>query len=338
MALFPAVGRKQTPMRIGWWAVVLVLCVGIFMHMVPFYFMIITSLKEGAETLHTPPTFWPQHPTLQAWSSAFQIISSNYTGVGSDVTFVSFFWNSLFMTGMTVILSTPVTALAAYASAKLLRGPLGRWIFIFFIGTMLLPGSVSLVSSYLLVRHFPFPFAIVPTLPSGDAFPTIDLTDSPWAVIVPAIFNAGGFFYYRAFFQTIPDSIIQSARVDGGSELNIFRRIVMPMSIPVFAIVISGQFGAIWDGYLWPSLVITSPEKRPLSVAVNELIKQFNQSGALDPSQALQNAETARHYLGQGLTWSGVMVLGILQSIPTFLFFVLCFRYMLSGIRIRGLR
>ncbi len=332
MALFPAVGRKQLHMRISWWLVVFVLCFGIFMHLIPVYFMITTSFKPGSEVVSVPPTVWPHQFTLQAWRVAFQLLDTKITAFDTNVTLVSFFWNSLFMAGMVILISTPITALAAYASSKLLRGPLARWIFLFFIGTMLVPGVITLVPTFLLVVHFPYAVTNVP-----DSYPQISLLDTPWAVIIPALFNVMGFFYFKAFFDTIPDSIIQAARVDGGAELNIFRRIVLPMSVPVFAIVIAAQFGSIWDSYLWPSLAITSKSKQPLSVAIYNLIQQFTALGSTNSNTALMRGQ-ANNLLQMGLSWNGILVLGILQSIPTFLFFLLCFRYLLSGIRIRGLK
>jgi ABC-type glycerol-3-phosphate transport system permease component len=333
MALFPAVGRKQSGVRFAWWAVVFVLCFGILMHLIPFYFMISTSLKSGVEAVSQPPTLWPHSFSLQAWKTSFSVLSDSYTGfTNANANLITYFWNSLFQVGMTIILSTPITALAAYATSKLLRGPLGRWIFLYFIGTMLVPGVITLVPSYLLVNHFPFASSYAP-----DWSQDLSLIDTPWVVIIPAIFNVGGYFYFKAFFDTIPDSILQAARVDGGSEFNIFRRIALPMSIPVFAIVISGQFTTMWDAYLWPSLTITSSINQPLAVAIQTIITQFvSLTTATNPNQPVSPSQ--QHILDLGVSWNTIMVLGILQSIPAFVFFVLSFRYLLSGIRIRGLK
>ncbi len=79
MSLFPKVGRKQTNVRIIWWAVVAVLCLGVFLHLLPFYFMIATSFKNGNEIFQYPPTLWPQHPTLAAWQLMWQVTSVSLT-------------------------------------------------------------------------------------------------------------------------------------------------------------------------------------------------------------------------------------------------------------------
>ncbi|GCE22173.1 carbohydrate ABC transporter permease [Dictyobacter kobayashii] len=340
MALFPAVGRKQPHVRISWWLLIAFLVLGIFLHLIPFYFMLITSFKTGSETLQTPPTLWPIHFDINAWKLAINVVNGEQLSSGGQqsANFFTYFGNSLLMTGLTLLFSTPVTALAAYANSKLQRGPVARWTFLFFIGTMLLPGAVMLVPTYLLIQHFPFPFSYVPELPSGDPYPSLQLNDTLWAVIVPSVFNAYGFLYFKAFFDTIPNSILQAARVDGGSELNIFRRIVFPMSIPVFAVVMSMQFSSIWDSFLWPSLVISSPQNLPISVAVYKLVNAFTSTGATNAEQAANTTTSAARLAQQGLSWNGIMVLSILQSLPIFFIFLISFRYLLKGIRIRGLK
>lgn len=350
MALFPVVGRKQPRMRIAWWSVVGILVLGILLHLFPFYFMIITTLKSGFEVLQNPPTFWPMHPTFDAWKLAFTVVSgsafgtNNITGSGADLNYPLYFWNSIVITGLTLLISTPITAFAAYANSKLLRGHTARWMFLFFIGVIFLPTVVLLVPNYLLVQHFPFPVSYMPELPSGDPFPSITLFDTPWAMIIPAGFNAIGFLYFKAYFDTIPDSILQAARVDGGSELNIFRRIVVPMSVPVFSIVMSMQFSTTWDQFLWPSLVFATKDNDPISVAIYNVITTFQGAGTTGAAhtptqqQLLQGLTGTAQLISQGYTWSGALVLGIIESIPIFIVFAISFKYLLQGIRIRGLK
>lgn len=342
MALIPVVGRKQAHLRFSYWLIVVVLCLGILFHLFNIYFMLITTMKNGFETLQNPPSFWPQNPSLNAWRLAFIILNNeaidNTGQTSATVPFLGYLWNSLFIVGVTLLLSTPITSFAAYACSKLLRGPKARWLFFFFIGTMLLPGVVSLVPSYLLIQHFPWPFANIPSDDNGNPWPYLQLFDQPWAIIIPGVFNAGGFLFFKAFFDTIPDSVLQAARVDGGSEFNIFRRIVLPMSIPVYSIVMSGQFNGVWDSFLWPSMVIQDPGKLPISVAIYKIVNAFTAQGATTASQAHAQNSIAAQYVNQGMTWNGMLVLGVLQSIPVFIVFVISFKYLLSGVRIRGLK
>jgi multiple sugar transport system permease protein len=344
MALFPKVGQKQPGVRFAWWSVVVVLSVGVFLHLLPFYFMITTSLKSGAETLADPPTLWPREPTLAAWKLVFAVVSvsSDSSMVKlMDQPFYVYFFNSLFITLMTLVLSLPITALAGYANSKLQRGPLARWSFLFFIGTLMVPFAVTLLPTMFLSLNFPFALreGDIPLLPgTSDFVPTLRLWDTPWAVIIPAVFNAFNFLFFKGFFDTIPDSIIQAARVDGGSELNIFRRIVLPMSVPVFAVAAWTQFNAVWDNFLWPSLAFQSPEKLPTAVAIFTLMRRFTEQNTTNADQALAGSLAMRQILDAGLTWNGLMVLGILQTLPVFIVFIICREYLLRGVRIRGLR
>ncbi|HZR38940.1 MAG TPA: carbohydrate ABC transporter permease [Ktedonobacteraceae bacterium] len=345
MSLFPKVGRKQGSVRIAWWTVVALLCLGVFLHLLPFYFMISTSFKTGVETMADPPTLWPQHPTLAAWQLVLQItnITSNNTLAAQllDEPLYVYFWNSIFMTVTTLLISLPITALAAYANSKLQRGPIARWSFLFFIGTLMVPFAVVLLPTLLLTLNFPFALTegSIPNFPGTDQpFPTLRIWDTPWAVIIPAAFNAFNFLLFKGFFDTIPNSIIQAARVDGGSEFNIFRRIVFPMSIPVFAVAAWIQFGAVWDNFLWPSLAFRSPDKIPTSVAIYTLMNRFTSAGITDANQAMGQSMAMKQLLEAGLSWNGLMVLGLLQTLPIFVMFIICREYLLRGVRLRGLK
>ncbi len=317
-----------------WWLVVTLLCLGVFLHLLPFYFMLSSSFKTAYELFSNPPTVWPQHPTLTAWKLVFNLVAAPSGFLNQP--FGVYFRNSVVMVVGTLLLSLPVTALAAYANSKLQRGPIARWLFLFFIGTLMVPSAVTLIPQLLMVVHFPYAFTTVPTLPgSEDNLPAISLFDTAWAVIIPAGFNAFNFLMFKGFFDGIPNSVIQAARVDGGSELNIFRRIVLPMSIPVIAVAAYFQFVGAWDNnFLWVSVVFRSPENTPTSLAIYNLITQYTQAGLLNPA----TASARQSLVNAGFSYNGLIVLGLLQTFPTFLMFILCREFLLKGTRIRGLK
>ncbi len=343
MALFPRVGREQPRLRISWWIMVSFLVVGVLLHLFPFYFMIVTSFKRGLEVLEFPPTLWPKEPTAAAWKLVFSLATG-----GEDNPLVQnlmrepfwvYFRNSSFIALMTLLLSVPITSLAAYANSKLQRGPIARWSFLFFIGTLMVPFAVTLIPSFLLTRNFPFALPQVPNIPGTDTpFPSVRIWDTPWAVILPFVFSAFNFLLFKGFFDTIPDSIIQAARVDGGSEFNIFRRIVLPMSIPVYAVATWIHFGTVWDNFLWPLVVLQSTEKTTTAVAIYDLMNRFTQAGSTNAEQAYGQSQAMQDILSAGLSWNGLMVLGILQTLPIFILFIVCREYLMRGIRIRGLK
>lgn len=341
--LFPKVGRKQFGMRISWIILVVFLWTGVVIHLFPFYYMMALSVTPAEETLSPTPVLIPEEPTLTAWKLVYQTTTDKQRGKLETSflrrPFAVYFRNSLFMTLMTMGLSLPITAMAAYANSKLMRGRIKRFSFFFFIGTLMIPGVVTIIPSFLLARHFPFPTTEVPTMPGSDQeFPHVVLWNTPWAVIIPGVFNAFNFLLFKGFFDTIPNSIIQAARVDGGSEFNIFRRIILPMSVPVFAVTAWIQFGAVWEQYLWPLVVIQDGNKQPVTVAVAELVEKFTQSDVTSAEQAIADDPVVREMREAGLSWNGLMVLGILQAFPVFLMFIICREYLMKGIRVRGFK
>lgn len=345
MSLFPKVGRNQPRLKIAWWLVVGFLCLGVLLHLFPFYYMLVLSVTPATETLSLTPKLIPDNPTLAAWRLVYEVATRSSTNQAARdlmrYPLSLYIGNSLFMVFTALALSLPVTAFAAYANSKLQRGPIARWSFLFFIGTLMVPGVVTLIPSFLLTRNFPFALPNPPLIPGTNTpFPILRIWDTPWAVILPAVFSAFNFLLFKGFFDTIPDSIIQAARVDGGSEFNIFRRIVFPMSIPVFAVAAWLQFSGLWDAYLWPLVVFQSPEKIPASVAIVNLMNAFTRAGATNADQAAlmsQNPQM-REILEAGLSWNGLMVLGLLQTLPIFIMFIICREYLMKGIRIRGLK
>lgn len=343
MALFPSVGRRRPKLRLALWVLAGFLVLGILLHLFPFYYMIVTSLKGGQQTLQFPPTLWPHPLSLQAWrlvfSFAFVPQSASALSIFLSDPFYVYFLNSLFIAVISLALSLPITAAAAYANSKLQSGRTARLWFLFFIGTMMVPSAVTLIPSFLLTRHFPFALPNAPYFPGTQyRFPTLPVWNTPWGVILPAVFAGFNFLLFKGFFDTIPDSVIQAARVDGGSEFNIFRRIVFRMSVPVFAVAAYFSFSGTWDSFLWPLIELQTPNKVTAGVAIYQLEQVFTSSGATNSQQAAAQFSQAADLAKAGLSWDGLIVLGILQSIPIFLSFLVCRRYLLKGIQLKGLK
>ncbi len=335
--LFPTVGRKQWRVRLGWWMINILLWIGIVLHLIPFYIMIVTSIKPASEAMAMPPTLFPHEPTFVAWQLVWQLPEIAQSVLPQPL--YRYFLNSLIMTLGVIVLSIPVTSMAAYASSKLIKGRIARPLFIFFIGTLMMPAIVTLIPSFLLTRNFPFPLPVAPNIPGTDIpFPTLRIWNTYWAVILPAGFSAGNFLLFKGFFDSIPDSIINAARVDGGSEFNIFRRIVLPMSKPVYAVTTYFTFAGVWDSYLWPLVVIQDSSIAPLTVAVRRITDAFVYTGTTSPMTAVGAASALQPLIAQGLSWNGLMVLGLLQALPVFIFFLFAREYLMQGVRIQGLK
>jgi len=110
------------------------------------------------------------------------------------------------------------------------------------------------------------------------------------------------------------------------------------MSIPVFAVAAYLQFSGVWDSFMWPLLVIQDSTRSPMSVAIYNLINVFMSTGTMRPQASLATNEQIRQLQEAGLSWNGLVVLGILQTIPIFIMFIVSRNYLLKGVKIRGLK
>ena len=206
--------------------------------MVPLYWMVTSAFKTDAEITSPTPTLWPR-----TW------VWENFSGPAKAFVrpCVNSFIVSASCTGLIVILST----LAGYALAK--KRFLGRGAFLtIVVGTMLIPPAVLIVPLYCIIS-------------------AVGLTDSLSGLVLPFAVTAFGIFLMRQFAAEIPDSLLESARIDGWSEWGIFRRIVLPLLKPAIAILAIIEFVNNWNSFAVPFVLINSPEKRTLQLALADL-------------------------------------------------------------------
>ncbi|MCD6232098.1 carbohydrate ABC transporter permease [Candidatus Aerophobetes bacterium] len=332
MAIIPQVGRKKIRVRLLLFSITLFLWLGVFLHLFPVWWTLVTSISPYHEVYKLPPSFFPRHPTLFPYKFLFS--AAMQTGVtirqGERIVTLHFgysqfypIWvylkNSVILTGGIMVFQIPITALVAYSLSKLHSPRWNRILFIFFIGTMLIPYQISLVPSYLLLKNFPFAFRT-------SSLRGINFLDTYWAVILPGMYSAFNCLLFKGYFDGIPESIIQAARLDGASELGIIRRIILPTSKPVFAVVSYFTFTGAWNSFMWPLIVFKKAKLFPLPVFLYEI-----QASVSD----IKNPEYAR-YLGGGIPL--VMAAGIIQSIPVFIMFIIFREQLMKGIQLRGFK
>jgi multiple sugar transport system permease protein len=196
-----------------------------FLIVFPIVWMVLTSLKQSAETILWPPRLLPAALTLE-----------NYREVFLRWPFVRFFLNSLLVSGVSTVGILLTSSSAGYAFAKIKS----RWlnvIFFVFIATIIVPFESYMIPVYLLVNRLGW----------LDSYP---------GLILPFIIMAFGVFFMRQTIQVIPDELIQAARIDGCSEFYIYRKIILPLlSGPLCALAIYA-FLNVWGFFTWP-LIIT---------------------------------------------------------------------------------
>ena len=205
--------------------------------LVPFVWMVLGSLKTATEAAQYPPTFLP---SAAAWS--------NYAEVFTSVPFLRYIFNSFFVASSVTLISLLFHSMAAYALARL-RFPGRNVLFVIMIATLMVPFSITLIPSFIVVRW-------------------LGWLDTYWALIVPAIFNAFGIFLLRQFYLGLPAELEEAALLDGDTPAGIFLHIALPLSRPILATLAVFFWLANWNNYLWPLIVTQSPSMRVIQVGV----------------------------------------------------------------------
>jgi multiple sugar transport system permease protein len=220
------------------------LSAGAVVMLVPFVWMLSTSLKTSAAVFVYPPEWLPN-----------PVVWKNYADVVSIMPFLRYLLNTVFVSGSVTLLQLVVSSLAAYAFARL-RFPGRDRLFLAYLATLMVPGQVTLIPNFLIVKY-------------------LGWIDTYQALIIPQIFSAFGTFLLRQFFLTIPRELEDAARIDGASALGFFRKILLPLSGPALATLGVFTFTAQWNNFLWPLIVINDAEMRTLTVGLRALVGQF---------------------------------------------------------------
>jgi len=228
---------REAPIRTA--AYVLVAGLSLAM-MFPFIWMLSSSFKPYSE-IFAGTSFLPQNPTLHNYVSLFQ---------QSDALLK--LWNSFYIATTATAISVFLCAIGGYAFAKF-RFPGRALLFGFMLASMALPFAVVMVPLFVMMRN------------------VFHWIDTPWPLIVPTAANAFGIFFMRQYMFSIPDDIIESARIDGASEFGIFWRIVLPTSLPALISLSIIFFMSSWNNFLWPLAVLRSDPMQTVPVMLDSL-------------------------------------------------------------------
>lgn len=207
--------------------------IGAFIMIFPFFWMIITSLKTGAEANSVPPTLFPANPTLDNYVYALKVAP-----------FAKYFVNSLVVTICCVSLSMFNTILAAFAFSKL-RFPGRDFIFAILVAMMMIPFEMLVITNYTTIVK-------------------MGLYDNLLALIIPFLSSIFYTYILRNFFLSVPNSLYYSAKIDGASDWQFLWQILVPIAKP--SLVTIGLLNAIscWNSFMWSILVINSQANRTL--------------------------------------------------------------------------
>jgi multiple sugar transport system permease protein len=218
----------------------LFLCAGAAAMLLPFFWMIVSSFMTSQEILARPLTWFPASPGFDA-----------YRGLGDAIPLGRMYLNSAIVTTVTTAGILLTSSLAGYGFAKF-QFPGRDVLFLIVLATMMIPFFVVLIPIFWMISKFGW----------IDSYP---------GLIVPNIATAFGIFLMRQYMLSLPDEVLDAARVDGASEWEIYWRIVLPLSTPVIGALAILAFVYQWNNFLWPLVVARSDSMWTVPVGLNSL-------------------------------------------------------------------
>ena len=227
---------------------VLVVALGTIL-LAPFILAALGSFKADAEILAYPPSLFPETWRFENWVRVWN------TDFGRGATFPRWLFNTAFLSVTVAVLQVIACSMAAYAFARL-RFPGQEMVFNFMLGTMMIPGAVTLIPAFVLMSK-------------------LGLLNTYWSLILPGITSAGAIFILTQFLKSIPRDLEEAAVIDGASHFQIYKDVILPLSRPALLTVFILQFQGMWNSFLQPLLYLTAPSMWVLNVALSVFRQQY---------------------------------------------------------------
>jgi len=260
-----------------------ILAVVAFFFLLPLIWMVSTSFKLPNQVFAQPIEWIPSDPVFANYPQAF-----------GKADFTRFFFNSIVVTVVATSLHVLLASLAGYGLAKY-RFVGSRWLLILILASLVLPIEVIMIPLFLTVKDFGW-------------------LNTYQGIIAPHIGDAFGVFLMRQYFLSLPDDLIDAARIDGAGHLRTFFAIAVPLSRPALVTLAIFMGREVWDEFLWPFLVVSSSNMRTLPIGI----------------QTFASAELA--------DFPGIMAISTLATIPLVLMFFVFQRQFVRGIQMTGIR
>jgi multiple sugar transport system permease protein len=251
--------------------------------LLPFYWMLSSSLRTMENMFRLPIQWLPWPPNWQSYALAWQ---------AQD--FTRYFLNSGFVAVAITLSNLLLCSLAGYSLTKFRYR--GRGVmFLAILSTMMLPLEVTMVPLFLIIKR-------------------LDWANTYQGLIVPFLVDGFGVFLMRQYMMSIPKDLIDSARIDGASELRIFWMIILPLCKPALVALAVFTFREAWDMYIWPLIIITKDSLRTLPLGISLFMSSY------------------------GTSWDQLMAIAVLGTLPMILLFFFLQRAFIQGIAATGLK
>ncbi len=218
----------------------LVLILGAMTMILPFLWLVSTSLKDYSQVFNLPPNWIPD-----------PIVWSNYPDSFNALPFARAYWNSFYIAAIVVASQLLTCSMAGYAFARI-NFPFRDIVFILFLATLMIPHQITIIPTYLIMRD-------------------LGWLDTHLALIVPpALFSAFGVFLMRQFIKSLPEELEESAILDGANRWRIYWQIIIPLIKAPLAALAIFSFLAQWNNFFNPNIFLSTPEKFTIPVLLNQ--------------------------------------------------------------------
>lgn len=263
--------------RLGKFVVYALLILLAVIMLIPFIWMLSASLKFNKDIFVIPFAWIPKNPQFR-----------NYVDIWKKIPLARFTLNTAKLTVIVTLLQLFTSSFAAYAFAKLqFRGR--NVLFLAYVATIAVPWQVYMVPQFMFMR-------------------SLGLADTHLAIIILQAFSAFGVFLMRQFYEGIPDSLCEAARIDGMNEYQIYAQIMLPLSKPALSTLIIFTFVNTWNDFLGPLIYLTSESKKTLQIGLKMFISQYSAEYGL------------------------IMAASVLSLIPVLVVFLALQKYFVAGI------
>lgn len=249
----------------------------------PVIWIVICALKNKSELVAWPPVIIPSSVTFE-----------NFTTALSKGNFGLYFFNSTYSTILSTVLTLLINCMAGYAFAKFkFKG--NNFIFLSFLATLMIPLEVIMIPMFQVLKFF-------------------HMYNSLWGIIIPPAATPTGVFLMRQYLLSVPDELLEAARIDGATELRIFARIIVPIAKPVLSVLTIFSFMWRWNDFLWPLLVINNPKLYTVQLAIANFSGQF----AVD--------------------WNSLLAMAVVTMIPVLVIFLIFQKQFVRGMVVSGMK
>ena len=310
-ALHPQTVRLARLQSLGWKGLLsrtvisVLILLGLVVTALPFVWMTVSSLggagrivKLGFDWSQFNPLTWTIQPFVDAW---------DWAGLKN------FAVTSVIYSGSVTLLCTVTSSMAGYAFGRL-RFPGRGLLFGLVLATVMIPRSVTMIPLFTLLLHIP--------LVGGNNIMGMGgkgLYDTLLGLVLPEMVGATSIFLCRQFFQTLPSDLEDAARIDGCTEVGIWRKIIIPLSGPVLTVVALFEFQRTWNAFLWPLIMSRSEKLYTIQVGLYSLMSVWCD-------------ESAMEYM------SLIMASSVIAVLPVLVLFILFQRQFVQGIALTGLK